>query len=113
MDVVIEAAGTASVISEGLRLLRPGGHYILVGMVHPESEFTITGEALIRGCVTMRGVHNYGPRHLEQAIAFLEQERELPWEDLISPAQPLLELNKAFELAASRVWQRVAVDLSG
>jgi threonine dehydrogenase-like Zn-dependent dehydrogenase len=113
IDVVIEAAGTASVIPEGLRLLRPGGHYILVGMVHPDSEFAITGEALIRGCITMRGVHNYGPRHLEQAIAFLEQEPSLPWESLISPAYPLLELNQAFAIAASRTWPRVAVKLSG
>ncbi len=112
IDVVIEAAGTASVISEGLRLLRPGGHYILVGMVHPDSEFTITGESLIRGCVTMRGVHNYGARHLEKAIEFLGRERTIPWSDLISPPLPLKELDQAFKLAATRSWPRVAVDLT-
>ncbi len=112
IDLVIEAAGTASVVSEGFRLLRPGGHYVFVGMVHPDSEFMLTGENLIRGCYTLRGIHNYGARHLDQAIAFLSRERMVPWEELISPPRPLQEIDEAFTLAAQRIWPRVSLALT-
>lgn len=109
VDMMIEAAGSPSVIGEGMHLLRPGGHYLLVGMVHPETTLHLTGEAIIRKCVTMRGVHNYGPRHLDAAMAFLEKHRSLPWTSLVSPPLPLLKIEEAIALAASRRWLRVAV----
>ena len=111
-DVVIEAAGVPSIVSEGLRLLRPGGHYLFVGMVHPDSALQITGEAIIRGCVSVRGFHNYAPRHLDQAVAFLTQST-LPWASLVSPPLPLAQLDEGFALSATRRWARVAITMNG
>jgi threonine dehydrogenase-like Zn-dependent dehydrogenase len=108
VDVVIEAAGVPEIVGEGLRLLRPGGHYLFAGMVHPESALTITGEQIIRGCVTVRGFHNYAPRHLDRAVAFLETSA-LPWASLVSPPLPLSCLEEGFALAATRRWARVAI----
>lgn len=107
-DVVIEAAGVPSIVSEGMRLLRHGGHYLFVGMVHPDSALQITGEAIIRGCVSLRGFHNYAPRHLDRAVAFLT-ELSAPWASLVSPPLPLASLEAGFALAASRRWARVAI----
>jgi hypothetical protein len=90
-------------------MLRVGGHYRLVGMVHPESALNLTGEALIRGCVTLRGIHNYAPRHLERAVAFLHQLRDLPWASLVSPPEPLERMNEAVALARTGRWARVAL----
>jgi hypothetical protein len=79
-------------------------------MVHPNSALEITGEALIRRCVTLRGFHNYAPRHLEAAIQFLEtHQKAYPWEKLVSPPWPLRRLDEAFVEAASRRWHRVSV----
>jgi threonine dehydrogenase-like Zn-dependent dehydrogenase len=111
-DLVIEAAGVPSVVRDGLRMLRPGGHYHFVGMVHPESELGITGEAIVRGCVVLRGFHNYAPRHLERAVAFLKQST-LPWGELVSPPVPLRRLEEGFALSATRRWARVAVSMQG
>ncbi len=109
-DAVFEVAGVPSVFSEGLQLLRPGGFYGLIGMVHPESALQVTGESLIRGCLTVRGFHNYAPRHLDAAVDFLRRERDAyPWERLVSPPFPLSELNEAFAEAAGRRWHRVSV----
>ena len=47
-DAVIEATGSAEVIEEGLRLLRPGARYEWVGMVHPKSALTMVGETIVR-----------------------------------------------------------------
>lgn len=107
-DVVIEAAGVPSIVSEGLRLLRPGGHYLFVGMVHPDSALQITGEAIIRGCVSVLGFHNYAPRHLDRATAFLI-DSSAPWASLVSAPLPLASLEEGFALAASRRWARVAI----
>lgn len=107
-DVVIEAAGDPGVVPQGLRALRPGGHYLFVGMVHPRSGLDLTGEAVIRGCLSVRGFHNYAPRHLDAAIAFLRRSA-LPWDSLVSAPLPLAALGEAFSLAAERRWQRVAI----
>lgn len=112
-DVVIEVSGSASVVEDGLRWIRPGGHYAIAGLVHPDSALQLTGETLIRKCLTLRGTHNYQPRHLEAAIAFLSLHREtFPWETLVSPPMPLQRLEEAFALAESGRWARVAIDPS-
>lgn len=109
-DVVIEVCGDPSVVPEGLRLLRPGGSYGWVGMVHPATRLDLTGEAVVRRCATIRGTHNYAPRHLEKAIQFLDAHaRRFPWERLVSPPEPLTGLEGAFRLAETGAWARVAV----
>jgi threonine dehydrogenase-like Zn-dependent dehydrogenase len=110
VDVLIEAAGAPCLVKEGLRLLRPGGHYLFAGMVHPDSMLEVSGEAIIRGCVSVRGFHNYAPRHLERAVAFLS-ESPLLWASLVSPPLSLEQLEEAFTLAATRRWARVAVTM--
>ena len=54
-DVVIEACGVVDVLREGFTSLRPGGAYILVGLVHPNSALPFTAEDLIRKCATLIG----------------------------------------------------------
>ncbi|MEN9602996.1 MAG: hypothetical protein RIS56_2602 [Verrucomicrobiota bacterium] len=109
-DVVIEVTGSASVIADGISWLRPGGHYAIAGLVHPDSALQLTGETLIRKCLTLRGIHNYAPRHLDAAIAFLSKHQgDYSWESLVSPPIPLSQLAEAFRLAASGKWQRVSV----
>ena len=58
VDVVIEACGAPSVVKEGISYLRPGGIYILVGMVHPDSVVQILAETVIRKCLTIKGIQN-------------------------------------------------------
>ena len=111
-DLVIEAAGNGlpwsgeaacgSASSWRTLCFRPG-------MVHPDSALALTGEAIIRGCLTLRGIHNYGPRHLDAALDFLAQNLSLPWASLVSPPLPLAKLDEAFALTATKQWARVAV----
>ena len=111
VDLVVEAAGVAGVVPEGLRMLRAGGHYLFAGLVHPDSALEITGETIIRRCLTLRGFHNYAPRHLERAVAFLRETPELPWASLVSPPLPLAKMDEAVALAQSRRWARVALTM--
>ena len=109
-DLVLEVAGSSAVVSDGIKSLRPGGNYVWAGMVHPETQLELTGESVLRKCLTIRGVHNYAPQHLSAGLDFLaECHNHLPLEKLTSPPLPLEQLNEVFELTRSRQWQRVAV----
>ncbi|MEZ4868595.1 MAG: zinc-binding dehydrogenase [Caldilineaceae bacterium] len=110
VDAVLEVAGASALVPEGIRLLRPGGYYGLVGMVHPHSQLDITGEQIIRKHLTLFGIHNYAPPHLDAALAFLAQtQHRYPYADLVSPTYPLTDLTTAIRVAQRGQWHRVAI----
>ena len=112
VDAVFECAGAKEVVPQGVRMLRNGGFYGLVGLVHPDSALTVNAEVIIRKCLTLRGVHNYGPSHLDEAMEFLLRFADvLPFGDLVSPPVPLSRLEDAVDLAKSRRWLRVSVTM--
>jgi putative phosphonate catabolism associated alcohol dehydrogenase len=109
-DAVLEVAGTAIVVPEGVRHLRTGGYYAFIGMVQPTTALEVPGHIVTRQCLTLRGFHNYAPRHLTQAVRFLMEHRaELPWKRFVSPAFALSDINAAFAEARTRKWLRVAI----
>ncbi len=110
VDAVLEIAGVAALVPEGLRLLRIGGTYGFVGMVHPNSQLEITGEQIIRKNLTVYGIHNYAPWHLDEAVQFLANTVEkYPFDQLVSPPYTLEDLPTAIEIARSQDWLRVSV----
>jgi len=110
VDAVIEVAGVSALVPEGVSLLRPGGCYGFVGMVHPDTHLRLTGEAIIRKCLCLWGVHNYAPRHLDDAVAFLERcHTRFPFAELVAPPIPLSQLEDGLRLAATRQWCRVSL----
>jgi hypothetical protein len=79
-------------------------------MVHPATELDITGEAIVRRCLTIRGFHNYAPRHLSGGIEFLRQRRSMhPWGSLVSNPFHLSQITAAFVEARTHRWNRIAI----
>ena len=110
LDAVFEVAGNADLIPAGIAALRPGGTYVFVGMVHPDTRLELTGEQIIRKCLTIRGVHNYSPHHLDEALAFLARTTDrYPYSSLVSDPFTLAELAQAIALAETRQHIRVAI----
>ncbi|CAF4764339.1 unnamed protein product, partial [Rotaria sp. Silwood1] len=110
IDVVVEVCGVPNVVNDGLRLLKPGGLYLFVGMVHPHSQLNITGEQIIRKCLTIKGIHNYAPRHLDHAVQFLEKTiKKYPYEEVIGPTYDLSDLSRAMQIAIEKRYGRVLV----
>jgi len=113
VDVVVEMTGAKLVVTEGVQLLRNGGHYAFAGMVHPDTQLSsLTGETIIRKCLTIRGVHNYTPWNLQEAVGFLKEfESTLPFEAVLSPNDyKLQDLEEAFKVAQAGKYCRVVVD---
>jgi len=110
VDAVFEVAGTSAVVPEGLRHLRVGGYYAFIGMVHPATALELSGQTVVRQCLTLRGFHNYAPRHLAGAIQFLADSGiKLPWNKIVSPPFRLADIDAAFIEAHTRKWLRVSI----
>lgn len=79
-------------------------------MVHPNSALNLTGEQIIRKCLTIKGIHNYAPCHLQAAVEFLvETVDQFPFTSLVSPPYSLKEFPEALQMAEKQEWYRVAV----
>ncbi len=109
-DAVIEVCGYPEVIPAGLQFLRIGGCYTLGGVVNPNSIVRFDANVLLRKLITLRGVHNYHPRHLIQALDFVVANRErFPFRDLVDGKYGLNEVGQAMHDAAERKVLRAAI----
>ncbi|MCL4764827.1 MAG: zinc-binding dehydrogenase [Hyphomicrobiaceae bacterium] len=109
-DAVIEVCGVPDVIPQGLRMLRTGGRYVLGGLVNPGANVTIDANMLVKRWVTMRGIHNYHPRHLIQALDFVMANRKrFPFKEIVDSKFALKDLDIAFKKASERSVLRAAI----
>ena len=109
-DAVIEVCGYPSVIPAGIQMLRVGGHYVLGGVVNPDSFVNIDVNQILRKLITLRGVHNYHPRHLIEALDFVTVNRHrFPFKDLVDGKYGLNEVGRAMKDAEDRKVLRAAI----
>ncbi|RLE63738.1 MAG: alcohol dehydrogenase [Thermoprotei archaeon] len=108
-DVIIEVSGAAEVVVQGVEALRIGGRYLIAGLTKP-SPLGLDGNSITRKYMTIKGIHNYGPEHLEKALRFLEENSaKYPFKDLVGAVFPLDKINEAIEAASSGHYIRVGV----
>ena len=109
-DVVIEVCGDPGVIASGIEWLRVGGRYVIAGLVNPAAMATLDANLILRKYLTLTGVHNYHPRHLPQALAFILANRErFPFRDLVDGRYGLNEVGQAMADAAAHRVLRAAI----
>lgn len=110
-DVVLEASGSPRAVRTAFDVVGVGGVVLLVGSVFPTEPLPVDPERMVRGLVTVRGVHNYAPRDLDGAIGYLrEHAADHPFVELVSARYPLSQIDQALLAAASGAAVRVAVD---
>ena len=111
-DYAIEVAGTPNVISDGLKFLRIGGTYILLGAIYPGNEVTIDSSTVITKCLNISGRHNYGPIHLKNTLDLVKQSKnKYPYEKIVGPTFEFTKdgLEKAFNSLNSKESLRPAI----
>ena len=109
-DAVIEVCGVPDVIPQGLQMLRTGGRYVLGGLVNPGASVTIDANMLVKRWITLRGIHNYHPRHLIQALDFVMANRNrFPFKQIVDSRFALKDLDDAFKKASERSVLRAAI----
>lgn len=109
-DVAIEVCGDPAAIGAAIGLLRPGGRCVLAGVVNPGSIVALDASLVLRKCLTLVGVHNYHPRHLPRALAFVLAHRaRYPFASLVDARYPLEAVGEAMADAAARRVLRAAI----
>ena len=71
VDAAIELTGSNSAFETAWPLVRLGGTLVLVGAVFPCPPVGLALEQIVRRNLTLRGIHNYAPHHLQAAVQFL------------------------------------------
>jgi alcohol dehydrogenase len=67
-------------------------------------------EQIVRRHLSIRGVHNYAPRHLLAAVQFLaEQHRRFPFAELVSEWYSLDDVAQACEVARDPNHVRIGI----
>jgi threonine dehydrogenase-like Zn-dependent dehydrogenase len=96
-DVVIEAAGSARAIEEGLTLVRDGGRYVIAGHYTNAGPSTINAhEQINRKHLEIRGCWGSEPTHFVRALDLLaEHASRIPWRAIGAKVYALDELNDA------------------
>ncbi|MDO4918015.1 zinc-binding dehydrogenase [Kocuria sp.] len=97
VDVALELSGAPGGVAACLAALDVGGTAVLAGSVAPAGTVPVDPEWLVRGWRTVTGVHNYEPRHLQQAVDFLATGvRGLPWSEVLGGPITPEELAREF-----------------
>lgn len=103
-DVAVELSGAQPAVRSALDSLDTGGRLVLAGSVSPGPSVELDPERLVRSLLSITGVHNYEPRHLQQAMDFLTATNEsLDWASLVAPPKPLSELASIMTPPAGRI----------
>jgi threonine dehydrogenase-like Zn-dependent dehydrogenase len=109
-DAVIEVCGVAEAITLGLDMVRIGGTYVIAGLVSPGAHVTIDANRIVRKMVNLRGVHNYHPRHLIEALDFvLANKNRFPFSELVDACYSLDQVTQAMADASSQRVLRAAI----
>lgn len=102
LDAVLEMAGAVSGLPDAIAALRMGGRLVLAGSVFPGPALTLSPELLVTRQLTIAGIHNYAPRHLCQAVEFLQREAgSYPFDELVSAWYPLESIHEAIASASA------------
>jgi threonine dehydrogenase-like Zn-dependent dehydrogenase len=71
---------------------------------------TIDANVILKRWITLRGIHNYHPRHLIQALDFVMSHRaRFPFAQIVDATFRLDQLDEAFRRAGERSVLRAAI----
>jgi alcohol dehydrogenase len=109
-DLGFEMSGSPAAAKLSLDVLRIGGTAVWVGAVSPTDPVSVHPETIVRRCLTVTGIHNYAPRDLAAAVAFLANHHtRFPFAELVTRTFPLHDATAAFHFAEAEHSVRVAV----
>lgn len=111
VDLAVEVSGARAALPNLIEWLAIGGRCLTLGYVYPHANMWIDAHQLVTKCVTLRGVHNYHPTALRNALHFVEDNRtRYPFAALIGETYPLAEIDTAFAHALDQEAVRIAIN---
>lgn len=107
--IALELSGAPSAVQSLLAAGDIGAVLVLVGSVAPTSTVAVDPEQVVRRMLTIRGVHNYAPEHLLQAVRFLERPESAELATLVGDVHPLDRIESAMLHARAHSSVRVGL----
>ena len=108
-DLVLDAVGAADTRRGAIRLLRPGGRAVMVGLHDDETSLGFHG--VVRGQISVQGSYAYTASDYEQALAWLVEGRA--GSGALPPVLPLEEGPSAFAELVRGPSAQIKVFLAG
>ena len=108
-DIVIEATGVPSVWEQAIACARPGATVNLFGGCPRDTAISVNTEQLHYSELTLKGVFHNTPQFVRSALNLLAS-RVLPFEQLVSDRQPLMQLEQVFQDMKARRAIKVAIE---
>ncbi len=71
--IALELSGANAAVAAVIEGAATGGVVVLAGSVFTAPAVPVSAETIVRRLLTIRGVHNYRPEHLLEAVRFLER----------------------------------------
>lgn len=110
VDAVLECSGSSLAFGAAWPAMRLGGTMALIGSVFPSALVPMSLEQIVRRHLTLRGIHNYQPHHLQTAAQFLTQHHaRFPFASLVTEWFPLAETRAAFVRARDSQNVRIGI----
>jgi len=97
-DVVFECTGNPEAVLEGMRMLRRGGRYVIVGQTPEMGEIPMAPSVITRNQLILSGSWAGTGKHLYKAVKLIESHK-FPFEELVTHEFTLNETTKALETA--------------
>jgi L-iditol 2-dehydrogenase len=112
VDVVIEAAGSARAVEEGVTLVRDGGRYVIAGHYTDAGRSAINAhEHINRKHLEIRGCWGSEAGHFLRALTLLERHSDrIPWRAIGARIYALNQLNEALSDAEAMRLPKALVD---
>ncbi|MGJ6965649.1 alcohol dehydrogenase catalytic domain-containing protein [Streptosporangium sp. G11] len=109
-DLYVELSGAAAAARAAPRRTAYGGVIVLAGTVSPGVDLAWDAQDIVRGLLTVRGVHNYTPAHLAEAASWSARAvSRWPIAEFLGPVHPLADLDLALVASARATSIRVGV----
>lgn len=113
VDVAIEVAGVPAAFAEGLRLIRRGGRYLVMGNLSPGATVAFDPGYVTRKSLTIKHVDRYEARYLWKALSFLVRNADrYPFEALVDAEFGFDEIELALEKSLNREVTRAVIRIS-
>lgn len=99
-DVVVELAGLARLLPEGVRMLAPRGTFVEVGLYFSGTTVAFDPSLVLRGEKRIVGSAGYPHELIPTILEFLVRTNDtVPWEKMVSHRFPLADINEALAQA--------------
>lgn len=96
-DVVVEMTGSPAAFGEGMRLLRSGGRYLVVGIVD-DGSIALRPSQIVSKQATIIGSVSADIAYYYRALRFLQIHRgRFDWDELLSTRYELDDINDALD----------------